>query len=243
MKKEDGFYFIPKRWLGDAHVIAMDWDCKGMHLHLMAIAWQQEQKGFIIDDDKLIRKLLGNPDLKDWEERIKPQIFNAWKKKILKTEQGEKLHWFQPGIIKTTLDINKEDNKVVKKTRVVKKKQEEVIIENCDFEGFDLKTLLKAKPTSTILHETANAEQKSTIWNLGVQLVKKQGDSDAKARGFIARLIKQYGDKTVAEAIAQLSLKSIPPADTHSYLVGILNKHQEAESIKKKGTGRGNVSL
>ena len=96
MKKEEGFYFIPKKWLGDASVIAMDWDCKGMHLHLMAIAWQQEPKGHLIDDDKIIRKLLSNPDIKDWEERIKPQIFSAWKQKTLNIDNNERVYWYQP---------------------------------------------------------------------------------------------------------------------------------------------------
>ena len=59
MKKDEGFYFIPKKWLGDANVISMDWDCKGMHLHLMAIAWQQPLQGYIIDDENLILKVLG----------------------------------------------------------------------------------------------------------------------------------------------------------------------------------------
>lgn len=242
MKKEEGFYFIPKKWLGDASVIAMDWDCKGMHLHLMAIAWQQEPKGHLIDDDKIIRKLLSNPDIKDWEERIKPQIFSAWKQKTLNIDNNERVYWYQPGMIKAT-SVADQNSEEPKKTRKPRAKKEKIVVENPDFEGFDLKILLDSKPTTTILHENATQEEKSTIWTLGVQLVKRQGDSEAKARGFIAKLIKEYGDKPVAEAIAQLSLKSIPPAEIHSYLVGILKKQQNEDEKKKKGTGRGMVSI
>jgi hypothetical protein len=241
MKNEDGFYFIPKKWLGDANVIAMDWDCKGMYLHLMAIAWQQPQKGFILDDDNLIKKLLGNPEETDWLNRIKPQIFSAWKQKMVLIDGVNRLYWYQPGIIKATLEAERE--KPIKKIRTTRFKKNELIIENPEFDGFDLKILLDSKVTTTILHEVATVEEKSTIWTLGVQLVKKHGDSDAKARGFIAKLIKQYGDKPVAEAIAQLSLKSIPPAEVHSYLSGILKKQEENIALSKKGTGKGRVSI
>lgn len=239
MKKEDGFYFIPKKWLGDANVIAMDWDCKGMHLHLMSIAWQQNPKGYILDDDKLIQKLLGNPEKEDWEGRIKPQIFIAWKKKNLTINGVERSYWYQAGIIKSTENAEKEEKAPTKRT----KKLKEDIVENPYYEGFDLKILLDSKPTTTILHEEASKEEKSTIWHLGVSLVKQQGDSDGKARGFLAKLIKEYGDKCVAEAIAQLSLKKISPAETHSYLIGILKKQQTDLDQKQKGTGRGRVSL
>lgn len=238
MKKEDGFYFIPKKWLGDANVLAMDWDCKGMHLHLMAIAWQQNMKGHLLDDENLIKKLLGNPEQSDWENRIKPQIFSAWKKKVIKEGNIERQYWYQPGIIKTVKETTDSDSSApVKKTR--KKKIDLIEVENPEFEGFNLESLLKIKPTATILSEQTNSEERSTIWTIGVQLVKQQGESEAKARGFLAKLIKDYGDKAVAAAVAQLSIKQISPAEIHSYLIGILKKQQESS----KKTGRGSVSL
>ncbi len=242
MKIEDGFYFIPKKWLGDANIISMDWDCKGMHLHLMAIAWQQNLKGYLLDDENLMRKLVGNPDKEDWENRIKPQIFAAWKKKVIKEGNIERQYWYQPGMIKTIQE--KDNNSTVtsspqKTTR--KKKAELIEVENPEYEGFNLESLLKSQPTATILHEQSNADERQTIWSIGVQLVKKQGESEAKARAFLAKLIKDYGDKAVAGAVAQLSLKQISPAEVHSYLIGILKKQQDGSNIKK--TGRGSVSL
>lgn len=243
MKKEDGFNFIPKKWLGDANVIAMDWDCKGMHLHLMAIAWQQPIKGYLIDDEKLILKVLGNPDKFDWENRIKPQIFQAWKKKTLIDSGVERNYWYQPGIIKTV--ETSLDKKPVTRSR---KKKEDILNEDVDsenqYEGFELKNILKVKSTATILHEKATVTDKSTIWTLGVGLVKQHDESDAKARSFLAGLIKQYGEKHVAQAIAEISLKKINPAEIHSFLVGVLkNKLKEEETGKKHGSNRGKVVL
>lgn len=236
--KNDGFYFIPKQWLGDANIIAMDWDCKGMHLHLIAIAWQQEPKGYILDDEELIIKLLGNPSKEDWENRIKKQIFSAWKNKVLNIDGIKRKYWYQPGIIKATENAEKP-----KTTRTRTKKKESLIIENPLYQGFNLNILLDNKVGTTILHEKANEDDKTTIWQLGVSLIKKQNDSEAKVRGFIARLIKEYGEKPVASAIAQLAIKSVLPADINSYLVGILKKNNEDLDKQKRGTGRGRVAI
>ena len=62
-----------------------------------------------------------------------------------------------------------------------------------------------------------------------------------------ARKEKQQAEvaaqKAVAEAIAQLSIKSVPPAQIQSYLIGILNKQQDGKQLFQKKTGRGSVSL
>lgn len=240
MKKDEGFYFIPKKWLGDANVISMDWDCKGMHLHLMAIAWQQPLQGYIIDDENLILKVLGNPDKKDWEERIRPQIFRAWKKKSISQDGIEKNYWYQLGVIKTIENIS--EIKPRKSRKIVNKTVEDS--NDFAYPGFDLKTILNENFTSTILHEKPNEVDKITIWNLGVSLVKKQNESEGQARAFLAKLIKQYGEKTVAGVIAEISVKNIKPAEIHSYITGMLKiKVKEQETGNKQGSGRGRVVL
>lgn len=240
MKKDEGFYFIPKKWLGDANVISMDWDCKGMHLHLMAIAWQQPLQGYILDDENLILKVLGNPDKKDWTERIKPQVFQAWKKKAITQEGIEKNYWYQPGIIKTIEALT--DKKPRKSRKTIDIITDEVN-ENA-YPGFDLTNILKENFTATILHEKSNEKDKMTIWNLGVSLVKKQNESESQARAFLAKLIKQYGEKTVASVIAEISIKNIKPAEIHSYIMGMLKiKVKEQETGSKQGSGRGRVVL
>lgn len=236
MVNHKGFYFIPKQWLGDANIIAMDWDCKAMHLHLMSIAWQQTPKGYLLDDEIIIKKLLGNPDLIDWENRIKPQIFKSWKKTILTIENKTLSYWYQPGLIK---NLNQNNINTTKEIKVRKKKNNPIEIETPLFEGFNLSKILNSKVTTTILHEQSSNKERETIWTIGVELVKKQGENEAQARAFLAKLIKDYGDKAVANSIAQLSLKPISPAEIHSYLIGILRKQQD--STKK--SNRGSVSL
>lgn len=236
MAKTDGFYFIPKKWLGDANIIAMDWDCKSMHLHLMCIAWQQDPRGYLLDDENLLKKLLGNPTEEDWNNRIKPQVFSCWKNDVLEINGIKRKYWYQPGLLK-----NQETETIDKPKKPRKKKTGDLIeFDNPNYTGFNLEEILKAKPSATILHEASTQEERQSIWTIGVQILSKQDGNQGKARGFLAKLIKEYGDKAVAEAVAQLSLKEISPVEIHSYLVGILRKQQDVE---KKKTGRGTVSL
>lgn len=241
MKKEIGFYFIPKKWLGDATVLTMDWDCKAMHFHLMCIAAQQEKQGYLVDDDNIFRRLLGNPDINDWNNRIKQQVFSAWKQKIIKENGRQITYWYQPGLLKslTDSDINVPVKKTKKKTEFLEFSELE-----SQNEGFNLKNLLKLKPQQTVLYEKpeeATKEEKTSIWTLGVELLSSQENDEKKIRGFLARQIKQYGDKVVAQAIAQISISGSKPADIFSYLVGTIKKIKDDVPVKK--TGKGSVSL
>ena len=243
MKKDIGFYFIPKKWLGDATILTMDWDCRAMHFHLMCIAAQQEKQGYLIDDDNIFRKLLANPEINDWNNRIKPQIFSAWKQKTIKENGKELNYWFQPGLLKSLSD-NDDIIKPVANKRKKKKDFFDFEEQESQHDGFDLKKLLKLKDNQTILYSKpieATKEEKSSIWTLGVQFLSSQESDEKKIRGFLARQIKQFGDKAVAQAIAQISISSIKPADVFSYLVGAIQKQHDGTSIKK--TGRGSVSL
>lgn len=242
MTKEIGFYFIPKKWLGDATVLTMDWDCKAMHFHLMCIAAQQEKQGYLLNDDNIFRKLLGNPDINDWNDRIKPQLFSAWKQKVIKENGKQLVYWYQPGLLKSLSDNEPKGRSVIK----TKKKSDFLDFdeENIQNEGFDLKKLLKVKPQHTILYikpKEATKEEKASIWTLGVKLLSIQENDEKKIRGFLARQITQYGEKTVAQAIAQLSINSNSPADIFSYLVGTIKKIKDEVPFKK--TGKGSVSL
>ena len=72
------FQFYPKQWLGDNHVMLMDWDVQGMHIHLMAVSWQEDEPGTLPKNEETLRKILKNPRKKDWENRIFPQLLKAW---------------------------------------------------------------------------------------------------------------------------------------------------------------------
>ncbi len=77
--KSPAFQFYPKQWVGDNNIMMMDWDVQGMHVHLMSISWQEDQPATLPKSDKILRKLLKNIPKKDWENRIKPQLFLSWK--------------------------------------------------------------------------------------------------------------------------------------------------------------------
>lgn len=232
MKKNEGFEFIPKKWLGDAHIMAMDWDCRAMHLHLMAIAWQKEPRGYLIDDEKIIKKLLSIQDDKDWEERIKPQIFAAWNKTYLLENDIEKIYWVQTGLVSTFKKISLPKNdRLVKVVRQKKIKLEE-LEENGPFDGFVLANLAKMTPKTTILFVPSSKEQNSNIWSLGVNLLTKNGENEKIARGVLSRWIKKYSANDVATVIAEMSIKNVQPANIISFLTKIL----EDRVVSKKPT-------
>ncbi len=76
-EKAPAFQFYVKQWLGDDKVLQMDWDARAMHMHLMCIAWQQDDPCSIPNDEKKLRKWLGNPDDETWA-RVWPEIQQAW---------------------------------------------------------------------------------------------------------------------------------------------------------------------
>lgn len=238
MKKNEGFEFIPKKWLGDAHVIAMDWDCRAMHLHLMAIAWQKEPRGYLVDDDKIIQKLLSIQDIEDWVNRIKPQIFAAWEKTFILVDNIERIYWVQPGLVSTFKKITSVKDssapKVIKKRKV---KLEE-LEENSPFDGFPLSSLARLSPKTTILFVPSTKEQNSNIWTLGVTLLTKNGEEEKSARGVLSRWIKKYGANEVATVIAEMSIKNIQPANIISFLTKILE-----DRIRNKKPNKVSVSL
>ncbi len=77
--KAPAFQFYPKQWVGDNNIMMMDWDVQGMHVHLMSVSWQEDEPATLPKNDKILRKLLKNIAKKDWENRIKPQLFLGWK--------------------------------------------------------------------------------------------------------------------------------------------------------------------
>lgn len=242
MAKDIGFYFNPKQWLGDHAILAMDWDCKAMHLHLMCIASQQEKKGYLVNDDKLIKKYLHITNETEWVNRIKPQILSAWKQIIIDVDGVKISYLLLEGLTKNNDLISNHSEVIIESKRKKLTKKELSRIQ--DFgPGFEIKNLLK---DNLIMVDETNEKKelqkqhKETIWNLGLKLLVHNGCDEVQARRFTAKLISNYGEQNVAQAISQLSIKFIAPVEAQSYLIGILRK-VEKEGFKK--TGRGKVSL
>jgi uncharacterized protein YdaU (DUF1376 family) len=71
-----------KQYLGDNKVLAMDWDARGMHVHLLMLSVQEEPPGTIPADDAAIRRWLslplGSVDSDQTWRRVKSQLLAAW---------------------------------------------------------------------------------------------------------------------------------------------------------------------
>lgn len=67
--------------------------------------------------------------------------------------------------------------------------------------------------------EPLTREARADLWNSAVNML---GGSDPKAaataRQFIGKLIKEFGEKNTAAAVAQLVVRAVPPADPKSFL-------------------------
>ncbi len=215
----NNLFLTPEEYLGNAAVLSMDWECRGISWHLFMLSLQNTPTGALpYGEEQILRILQINKT--DWDDRIKKQLSYFW------DIQSEK--------ITAKFFIQK-----VKKTTPKKSKKHIVN------DGFQLDNLLSEKDTATILYEKSNQKEKMTIWQLGINVLGN-GENDAQIRRLLGKLIKQYSEKTVAEAITQLSLKNNQPADPQSYLIGILKKNVVAATTNEppfKGTGRGKVAI
>jgi uncharacterized protein YdaU (DUF1376 family) len=235
----EGFHFNVKQWLGDDAVLLMDWDVRAMHLQLMCVAWQKTPPGTLPDDNTMLCKWLSCLDKQAWSERIRPQLAQAWR-----IADGR---WHQDGLMREweRQASNSQKRRAAANIRWKKEPgnpfdevEEKAGLLTADGEpasnadsGFSLTSLLK---DSAAFRAEASAEEKTSIWTVGVKLLKHEGFPEDKVRSYLGKLIQEHGEKTVAEAVASLSLKPITPADAKSYLIGILR----SESSKRRGRGR-----
>ena len=231
-----GFLISPKKWLGDMNIIKMDWIAKSMHLQLLCYAFQQEPQGYLLYDELLLKKLLENPSDEIWAN-VFPQIMSCWKTKFLLIDGVKQQYIYNPDMIKSLKENENTINSPQTTVKEVKKKKtttKGIEFDDQPYEGFDLTSILKLKPAVTILYEKGEETDKKNIWDLGVSILEGYGDSNAKARGFLSRLVKQYGEQAVSTAIAKLSINQKPIVEIHSYLTGILQT-EEKNSQKKSG--------
>lgn len=97
MPKAPAFQFYPKQYVADNYVQAMEWDARGMYVHLLCMAWQEIPPGSIPNDDAVIRRWLNlsrdtEDDLHIWR-RVRPQIMAAW---VIRDGR-----WYQSGLCET----------------------------------------------------------------------------------------------------------------------------------------------
>lgn len=245
--RADGFFFNVKQWLGDDAILLMDWDVRAMHFHLMCIAWQQDEPGVLAADENILKKWIGSPTQDDWNKRIKPQIARSWKVADgLWIQEGLRREWARQSNTSEKRRAaaaarwdkgrpgDKSDQADPQSDGVLHSLQngEPAISEGGEgSEGFNLKSVIKQAAS---VFEPCSLEERASIWSIGVSLLKHEGFDEGKTRSFLAKAIHENGEKKVAEAIAQLSLKPLMPVDAKSYLMGILKK----ETVKRKGRGK-----
>lgn len=211
----NSFLFNPKKWLGDAKIMSMDWDVRGMHIHLLCFAAQQNLKGFLPYDEDFLIKIL-NVREDDWTKRIKHQLLKAWDFATIDDENGSILFIYQKGLVDTFK--NKKINQNAKQNKLPNTNNDEKML------------------TPNLNNEAKDDPDKNTIWVIGVKKLVENNIAESTARGFLAKLIKKYGEKNVASCIAQISITKYEPAQLQSYMIGILNN-------EGKNKGRGSVSL
>lgn len=89
MPRPPSIQFYYKQYLGDNKVLAMDWDARGMHIHLLMLSIQENPPGTIPADDAAIRRWLslplGSVDSDQTWRRVKSQLLAAWQ------PEGERL--------------------------------------------------------------------------------------------------------------------------------------------------------
>lgn len=241
----DGFFFNVKQWLGDDAILLMDWDTRAIHLHFMCLAWQQTDPGSLPDNELMLRRWAGNPSELEWTNRIRPQLAHAWTiANGLWVQEGLRREWLRQSTNSqkrraaaharwgksepTPLPLESEPSAL---PLVDLSGEPRFLADDAAQVGFNLSSALKEHASFL---EPASSEERSTIWSVGVSLLKHGDFTETKARSYLGKLIQEHGEKKVAEALASLSLKPIAAADAKSYLIGIL----KGESNRRKTRGR-----
>ncbi len=241
----------PKKWLGDNKVLKMDWTARAMHFHLMLIAWQNTPQGHLEADERTIAKYLSlDVNGEEWK-KYWPQISSAWQLTTALDESNtSRQYYVQTGLIKEIekqLKPKKPRVKVSEKINPLVTINNPQGLDNKNNSskyndgfstGFNLLDVLdeSINQNSNAIEETNKSEETSfnsvninngpsnsqTMWTLGIQLLSNDNYSQSSARGFLAKLAKQYGEVNLAAAISQVALKKINPIEVKSYLVAIL---------------------
>lgn len=81
--------------------------------------------------------------------------------------------------------------------------------------------------------EPLTQEARASLWDSALSVLSPGGDA-ASARQFIGKLIKEFGEKNTAAAVAQLVVRAVPPADPKSFLRKQLKNLTEGSEAQKR---------
>lgn len=117
-----------------------------------------------------------------------------------------------------------------------------------------LDQILSLTPNTAPLHDMAHVqqcwkavpmpEQRQALWDLGLQVLAASPAEHASVRSYLSRLIREFGEQSVAKAVGLLAVKPVPPADPKSYLRGVLRQETHGSPREQQALeARGRVAL
>ncbi len=74
------------------------------------------------------------------------------------------------------------------------------------------------------------------VWGDALQTMVSQGEDEASTRSFLGRIIQQYGEDTVTDAVADCIIKN--PVQFKAYLQGILKNKPKLKQVSSGAIGR-----
>lgn len=192
-------------WKSNLNISSLSYEQKGIFYELLFHSLLQQKKGYLLKNSLFISELL-NISIEKLESM--QDSFNWIPIKKIKSEFYYDFSFIFPPK-KTKKTISQKD-------------------------GFDLSIILDSNENNTILfsdeNEKINNEINKSIWNIGVSLlVSNDKIKEDKARAFLAKQIKQFGSKKVAETINTINKNNNKPLHIQSFLIKLLKN-----SIVKK---------
>lgn len=76
--------------------------------------------------------------------------------------------------------------------------------------------------------------ERQTLWDLAVACLTEGGQNERAARGVIARLIRIYGEPLVGQAVSDLAVRRVAPAEPVSFLTAALKSLTDGKPVERK---------
>lgn len=238
----------------------MSWEARGMCLSIMAMGDFEQFLGTVSGDEDVWRAQLGFPTgrgVKSAGRRVAVELSaldQAWS-----DHWGPELRtWFKPvdaALVRAKpkyknlsgrcwhplLDTWNADG-VAAKPKPRKKTGDIVPGGGCDFDYAPIR--LSIGVVQGAWDTPMSQDARAALWETAVRILKTGNTAESTARTFLGKMIKDYGEKEVAAAIAQIMVRTILPADPKSFLNETLkNGRDGTPAVRKARQQRIRVAL
>lgn len=188
------------------------------------------------------------PELLRWFQIITPEFIQthpAYKNclgrywhPLLEMQEDQTVAVMAKRVTKNASKVSEDIVQKVAKTRVNKGKRLTIVGDP----QWDYPSIRYSPNTfKSCWEEPLTHEARANLWDSALSVLAPGGDT-ASARQFIGKLIKEFGEKTTAAAVAQLVVRAVPPADPKSFLRKQLKNLSEG-SEKQKQANRMHVQV